>query len=179
MKWKSFDINGPILFQPQAIEDPRGKFVELYNSGKTSDAQIPEFVQENLSVSHENVFRGFHWQTPPMAQGKLVTCLTGAILDFAIDIRRSSPHFGKVTNVKLESRDFESLWLPPGFAHGFLAIEDGTTVLYRVTNFWSKEHEAGICPYEFQELVPAEAIVSAKDLLAPKLDEVQSEKLFP
>ena len=126
------------------FHDERGFFTETYKEAEYLEAGIPKFVQDNLSESSKGVIRGLHWQSSPFGQGKLVSCLSGAILDVAIDIRKGSSTFGQHVSVELKSNEQISLWVPEGFAHGFQALEDYTRVHYKVTNYWNKESEKGL-----------------------------------
>lgn len=181
LKVEKFDVFGeisPVLINPDKHEDERGFFLELFNSEKMQQLGLPEFVQDNMSVSRKNVFRGLHWQKPPMGQGKLVTCLSGAIQDFAVDVRKSSPSFGEVASVILDSNGLSSFWVPEGFAHGFLALEDNTTVLYKVSSFWSKDHEVQMSAHGLDVSVPPEGIMSEKDKESPSLNEMDKKDFF-
>ena len=155
--------------------DERGFFTETYKEAEYLEAGIPKFVQDNLSESSKGVIRGLHWQTSPFGQGKLVTCLSGSILDVAVDIRKESKTYGKHVAVELRSSEQIALWVPEGFAHGFQALEDGTRVLYKVTNYWNKEAERSIncddpeIKISWQSINP---IISQKDLQAPYLSQI-------
>jgi dTDP-4-dehydrorhamnose 3,5-epimerase len=102
------------------------------------------FVQDNESKSQKNVLRGLHFQKPPFAQGKLVRVIRGAVLDVAVDIRKSSPTFGKWASIELTQDNKWMYWVPPGFAHGFVTLEDNTTFFYKCTNMYNKESEGSI-----------------------------------
>lgn len=145
MPFKSFrrlGIPDVILVEPVVFPDERGFFAELYKRTPFLSEGIPyDFVQVNLSKSRRGVVRGLHYQLRPMEQGKLVTVLRGRILDVAVDIRRGSPWYGRYVAVELAANEPRLLWVPPGFAHGFQALEDGTLVLYLVTKEYSPEHE--------------------------------------
>jgi dTDP-4-dehydrorhamnose 3,5-epimerase len=130
-----------VLIEHRRFEDPRGAFYESWNERAFSAAGIAaRFVQENVSVSAALVLRGLHYQIPH-AQGKLVRVLAGEIFDVVVDLRRSSPAFGRSLAVSLDAMHAQSLWVPPGFAHGFLALAPDTRVQYKVTDFWSRESE--------------------------------------
>jgi len=130
------------------FHDERGFFTETYKEAEYLEAGIPRFVQDNLSESSKGVIRGLHWQTSPFGQGKLVSCLSGSILDVAVDIRKESATFGKHIAVELNSNEQISLWVPEGFAHGFQALEDRTKVFYKVSNYWHKESEQSLNPLD-------------------------------
>ena len=131
-----------LIFQPKIFEDDRGYFFESYNKKIFSKNGIDiEFVQDNQSLSQKGVLRGLHFQNPPFAQGKLVTVLKGAVLDVAVDIRKASLAYGQYYSIELNEKNKTMLWIPPGFAHGFLTLEDNTVFSYKCTNFYSKTDE--------------------------------------
>lgn len=135
---------GLILIETESFSDARGSFSELYKVSEFNNQGITDsFVQESLSRSKKGVLRGLHFQMKPAAQGKLVTALEGKIFDVAVDIRKNSPTLGKWYSVELSKDNNRSLWIPEGFAHGFLALED-SCVLYKLTKEYSKEAERGI-----------------------------------
>lgn len=125
-------------------QDVRGFFCETYRTSDFQQNGIPPFVQENHSKSDRGTIRGLHFQTAPHAQGKLVRCVRGSILDVAVDLRPNSKTFGQHYSKRLVDYDFEYLWIPAGFAHGFLALEDKTEIQYKTTAYYSKEHERSI-----------------------------------
>jgi dTDP-4-dehydrorhamnose 3,5-epimerase len=135
MQVEAFPIEGPKLIRLKRIEDARGFFSEIYN--KSLFRQFigdVDFVQDNFSLSKiKGVIRGLHFQSPPFAQGKLVRATRGAIFDVAVDIRRSAPTFGEFISVILCADNCSQLWVPPGFAHGFCALEPNSEVAYKVT----------------------------------------------
>ncbi|HTD11322.1 MAG TPA: dTDP-4-dehydrorhamnose 3,5-epimerase [Steroidobacteraceae bacterium] len=134
-------LPGLVLIEHRRFEDPRGAFFESWNERAFAAAGIAaRFVQENVSVSAALVLRGLHYQIPH-AQGKLVRVLAGEIFDVVVDLRRASPAFGRSLAVSLDATHAQSLWVPPGFAHGFLALAPDTRVQYKVTDFWSRESE--------------------------------------
>jgi dTDP-4-dehydrorhamnose 3,5-epimerase len=136
------------IIRATRFNDERGFFTETYKEAEYLEAGIPRFVQDNLSESSKGIIRGLHWQTSPFAQGKLVSCLSGSILDVAVDIRTESATFGQHVSVELNSNEQISLWIPEGFAHGFQAQENSTRVHYKVTNYWSKDSEQGLNPLD-------------------------------
>ena len=155
--------------------DERGFFTESYKEAEYLDAGLPKFVQDNLSLSSKGVIRGLHWQEAPFAQGKLVTCVSGKILDIAVDIRKSSKTYGQHIAVELDSTEPQSLWVPEGFAHGFQDLEDETRVSYKVNNYWDKASERSLNygdPALDINWYPIANIVSEKDRDAPHLDEL-------
>ena len=140
------EIDGLALIKPPVFKDDRGVFFESFNHNKFSGL-FPQtnFVQDNLSISHKNVLRGLHFQLPPFDQGKLVQVLKGSVLDVAVDLRRKSSTFGKHFQVVLTDINRLQFWIPPGFAHGFLSLEENTIFSYKCTNNYSPEHEETIC----------------------------------
>jgi len=130
-----------LLIEPQVFEDNRGFFLETYHAAKFAEAGIPHtFVQDNLSGSHKGVLRGLHYQIKHV-QGKLVRVMAGEIFDVAVDLRRSSPTFGKWLGTQLSAEAKTQLWVPPGFAHGFYVLSDWAEVIYKVSDFYSPEGE--------------------------------------
>jgi dTDP-4-dehydrorhamnose 3,5-epimerase len=145
MQFTHLEPEGLVLIQPRIFQDERGYFYESYSADKFKEAGIPdEFVQDNQSLSAKNVLRGLHYQHPSFAQGKLVRVLQGAVIDVAVDIRKNSPTYGKHIMVELSAENKLMLWIPPGFAHGFLSLEDQTIFLYKCTSTYHKESESGI-----------------------------------
>jgi dTDP-4-dehydrorhamnose 3,5-epimerase len=130
------------------FHDERGFFTETYKEVEYLEAGIPGFVQDNLSESSKGVIRGLHWQEAPFAQGKLVSCLRGSILDVAVDIRRDSETYGEHFAIELNDTNQTSLWIPAGFAHGFQSLQDKTLVHYKVTNYWNSDAERSINPLD-------------------------------
>jgi dTDP-4-dehydrorhamnose 3,5-epimerase len=163
------------IIRGNRFQDERGFFTETYKESEYLEIGLPKFVQDNLSESSKGVIRGLHWQESPHGQGKLVSCLTGSILDIAVDIRRDSSTFGKHVAIELNSKEQIALWVPEGFAHGFQALENGTRVHYKVTNYWNKECEKSLnCLDRSLNIswkdIPS--IVSEKDQIAPDLSEL-------
>jgi len=134
-----------LIIKPQIFSDERGYFFEAYHRERFSKAGIPvDFVQDNESKSQKNVLRGLHLQRPPFAQGKLIRVVQGAVLDIAVDVRTKSPHFGKWVSTMLSGENKWMFWIPPGFAHGFLTLEEGTVFSYKCTQFYNKNSEMAI-----------------------------------
>ncbi|MFZ5933405.1 dTDP-4-dehydrorhamnose 3,5-epimerase [Pseudomonas sp. HS6-2] len=131
------------LFTPKVFGDERGFFYESFNANIFSEVtgQRPEFVQDNHSRSVKGVLRGLHYQMPPHAQGKLVRVIQGEVFDVAVDIRRSSPTFGKWVGAILSAENKSQMWIPPGFAHGFVTLSDTAEFLYKTTDFYSPRSE--------------------------------------
>lgn len=146
MKVTSLTIPDVLLIEPQVFSDDRGFFFESFNQNKFEEAvgRKINFVQDNHSKSVKGVLRGLHYQLPPKAQGKLVRVIQGEVFDVAVDIRKSSPTFGKWVGVALSGDNKKQLWIPEGFAHGFLTLSDTAEFLYKTTDFYSQMHERGI-----------------------------------
>ncbi len=134
-------LPGVCIFEPREFRDSRGFFMETWNSRTLASlgVELP-FVQDNHSHSAQGVLRGLHYQLV-QAQGKLLRVVAGAAYDVAVDIRRSSPNFGRWVGVELSAENRRELWVPPGFAHGFLSLTDGTDFLYKCTDYYAPEHE--------------------------------------
>jgi dTDP-4-dehydrorhamnose 3,5-epimerase len=134
-------LPGAVLIEPTVYADTRGAFFEAWNERALAAAGIEaRFVQENVSISKRHVLRGLHYQVSQV-QGKLIRVLAGVVFDVVVDLRRSSSGFGRSLSVNLDAREPRSLWVPPGFAHGFLALDDNTQVQYHVTDFWVPQAE--------------------------------------
>jgi len=134
-------LPGALLIEPTVYTDARGGFFEAWNERAFASAGLElRFVQENVSISKRHVLRGLHYQVNHV-QGKLVRVLAGAVFDAIVDLRRSSPAFGRTLTMKLDAREPRTLWVPPGLAHGFLVLEDDTNVQYKVTDFWAPQAE--------------------------------------
>lgn len=174
-------LPGLSLTTPRRFVDDRGSFTETYNKARFADetGYSGEFVQDNLSSSALGVVRGLHYQIEPRPQGKLVRVVKGAVFDVALDIRRSSPTFGEWFSVELSAEEGNRLWIPPGFAHGFLALTDGAEVLYKTTEFYSPTHERVIrwddpttaIAWPFEAV--GEVLVSERDAEAPLLSDAE------
>ncbi len=138
----STPIKDLLILQPKVFEDDRGYFYESYSKTIFQKAGIDfDFVQDNQSLSQKNVLRGLHFQNPPYSQGKLVRAIKGSILDVALDIRKNSATYGQHFDIVLNETNKTMLWIPPGFAHGFLTLEDDTIFSYKCTNVYSKASE--------------------------------------
>lgn len=142
MKFIKTEIEGLIIIEPRIFEDDRGYFFESYNYNEFSKNGIDKvFVQDNQSSSQKDVLRGLHFQNPPFAQAKLVTVIKGAVLDVTVDIRKNSPTYGENVSIKLSEQNKKMLYIPEGFAHGFLTLEDNTIFSYKCSNFYNKASE--------------------------------------
>ncbi len=137
-------LPGLKLFTPRVFGDERGFFMESWNARTFSEIGLDvQFVQDNHSRSARGVLRGLHYQIR-QPQGKLVRVSAGAAFDVAVDLRRSSQHFGQSFTCELSAGNKQMLWIPPGFAHGFLSLEDGTELLYKCTDYYAAEHERSV-----------------------------------
>ncbi|HAS9356466.1 TPA: dTDP-4-dehydrorhamnose 3,5-epimerase, partial [Salmonella enterica subsp. enterica serovar Veneziana] len=140
------EIPEVLIFEPKVFSDGRGFFMESFNQKVFEEAvgRKIEFVQDNHSKSTKGVLRGLHYQVEPYAQGKLVRCIAGEVFDVAVDIRKDSETFGKWVGVNISSENKRQLWIPEGFAHGFLVLSDSADFLYKTSNYYSPIHERGI-----------------------------------
>lgn len=178
MKTLQTKLDGVLILEPTVFGDNRGFFMESYNSKKFEDLGINyPFVQDNHSLSVETgVLRGLHYQLNPKAQTKLVRVVSGAIYDVAVDIRKDSPSFGQWVGVILSSANKRQLLVPKGFAHGFCTLVPNTEVLYKVDEFYSKEHDRGIAwndPSLNIDWPTTSPILSEKDTKHPFLKEAE------
>lgn len=146
MSASSDPLPGLLVLHPRVFEDERGFFFESYNDERFADATglSPQFLQDNHSRSAKHVLRGLHYQVAPVAQAKLVRCTRGAVWDVAVDIRRSAPTFGRWYGLELSEDNKLQLWIPEGFAHGFIALTDNAEVLYKTTAYYSTECDRSI-----------------------------------
>ena len=169
-------MEGLEVLQPKLFEDERGHFLERWNQRRFGDLVGTDvrFVQDNQSRSRRGVLRGLHYQVNPSAQGKLVSCITGGVFDVAVDIRRSSSTFGAWFGIELTAENHRQLWIPVGFAHGFLTLTEGAELLYKTTDYYDPAAERSIL-WDDPEIgidwpVGGEPpLVSAKDALAQPL----------
>ena len=164
------------IIEPVVFGDDRGFFMESWNASDFEyQVASVKFVQDNHSRSKKGVVRGLHFQLPPHAQAKLVRCLVGKIFDVAVDIRRSSPNFGKWVAVELSAENKRQLWIPEGFAHGFVALTDFAEVFYKTNDFWHKECEGSVKwndpTISIHWPIDIEPCLSEKDAVTPLLAE--------
>lgn len=169
-------LSGIVVYQPNIFHDERGYFFESFNE-KLFHELIDEkvnFVQDNQSLSHKNVLRGLHFQIPPFSQGKLVRVLRGAVLDIAVDIRKNSDTYGQYFSCELNDENNHMMYIPSGFAHGFLSLADHTLFSYKCTNYYHKESERTIAWNDNTINIDwniKNPIVSAKDMDATALKD--------
>ncbi len=144
MKITKTAIDGLLIFTPRKFEDDRGYFFESFNQSIFDEVteNAYTFVQDNQSFSKKGVLRGLHFQNPPHAQGKLVRVIKGAVLDVAVDIRKNSETYGKYVSVELSEENNKQFWIPPGFAHGFVALKEDTIFSYKCTDYYAPKSEA-------------------------------------
>ncbi len=177
MKFLKTAIPGVILIEPDIFKDERGFFFESYHKEIFSKNGIRvEFVQDNHSASAKGVLRGLHYQTAPKTQSKLVRAVRGEVFDVVVDIRKGSNTYGKHVSHILSQDNQRMLFIPEGFAHGFLTLKNGTEFLYKVSDFYSPAHERGILWNDPALSIPwpkldVEVIVSEKDRKHPTLKE--------
>jgi dTDP-4-dehydrorhamnose 3,5-epimerase len=180
MKITDTQIPDVKILEPAVYEDERGFFMESFNQKIFEEAigYKVNFVQDNHSKSSKGVLRGLHYQLPPFAQGKLVRVTQGEVFDVAVDIRKSSPSFGHWVGVNLSEGNKKQLWIPEGFAHGFLALSETTEFLYKATNYYNNESERNIiwCDEEIKINWPANTspIISEKDAIGKILSEAST-----
>jgi dTDP-4-dehydrorhamnose 3,5-epimerase len=165
-----------LVIEPKVFGDERGFFMESFNQRAFNEAVGYEvnFVQDNHSRSTQGVLRGLHYQLPPHAQGKLVRVTSGAVFDVAVDMRRSSPNFGKWVGEELSATNYKQLWIPPGFAHGFLVLSESADFLYKTTDYYAPKAEACVrwddptlsIRWPNLDMAPQ---LSNKDAIAPEL----------
>ncbi|WP_353614665.1 dTDP-4-dehydrorhamnose 3,5-epimerase [Mangrovibacter phragmitis] len=161
------DIPDVLIFEPKVFGDDRGFFFESFSQRVFDEAvgRKVEFVQDNHSKSSKGVLRGLHYQRDPFAQGKLVRCVVGEVFDVAVDIRKSSPNFGQWVGVHLSEQNKRQLWIPEGFAHGFLVLSETAEFLYKATNYYAPQSEGSII-WNDPELEIEWPITGAPDLSA-------------
>lgn len=175
-------LTGVVVIEPKVFEDARGFFMETHQQQRYREAGIDRvFVQDNISFSKRRTLRGLHYQLPK-AQAKLVQVITGEIFDVAVDIRKSSPTFGKWTGVCLSADNHRQIFIPEGFAHGFCVLSDTSHVLYKCTAFYSPRDEKGILwsdPRIGIEWPIKSAVLSEKDRVYPLLSDLTPQEVFP
>jgi dTDP-4-dehydrorhamnose 3,5-epimerase len=185
MRFEAQNIPEIILVEPTIFGDSRGYFSETFRS-ELFELHVGSwlFVQDNQSLSAEvGTVRGLHYQLNPRAQGKLVRCIAGAILDVAVDIRTGSPTYGQHVKAELTAENGHQLWVPPGFAHGFCTLEPNSIISYKVTDYYSPEHDRGLLWNDpalgIEWPVDAQAaVLSAKDKVQPRLADLAAAFVY-
>lgn len=172
-------LKGAFIIKPNIFGDHRGYFFESFNENKFSElvGNKVEFVQDNESLSGPNILRGLHFQAPPFEQGKLVRVVTGSVLDVFVDIRKDSETYGQHHVVKLSAENKLMAWIPPGFAHGFVSLEEETRFLYKCTNVYNKESEGSVLWKDPQLNINwycKTPILSDKDKISPLFKDFKS-----
>jgi dTDP-4-dehydrorhamnose 3,5-epimerase len=179
MQFRDFAMDGLLEILPRKIEDERGYFSEVFRLNVFAERAGPTaFVQENQSLSlHPGTIRGIHFQSHPAAQGKLVRCLSGRLLDVAVDLRRRSPTFGRHVSVVLSPEENNQLWIPVGFGHAFCTLEPNSVISYRVTSYYSPECDKGVAwddpeiAIDWPDVADPDTL-SAKDRKQPSLADL-------
>lgn len=178
--FEKLKLEGLILIKPKIFEDERGFFMESYKKSEFIQNGIDvDFVQDNYSKSQYGVLRGLHFQKPPFEQAKLVRCIEGKIFDVAVDLRKNSKTFKKYLKIELSQENKHMLYIPQGFAHGFVVVSKSAQILYKTNNEYNKESERGII-YNDKELnidwgINFEPILSKKDINLPQLNKILGE----
>ena len=186
-------LDGPLLFTPQVFGDERGFFYESWNERRfrsdlraagmpAGEVEAIQFRQDNHSRSSRGVLRGLHFQLPPEPQGKLVRCSVGAIFDVAVDLRRHSPSYGHWVGARLSAENHQQLWVPVGFAHGFLTLSALAEVQYKASGFWNSACERSLrwddpalqIDWPFDQAGVKAPLLSTKDSEAPFLTELSA-----
>jgi dTDP-4-dehydrorhamnose 3,5-epimerase len=179
MEFRSFPIDGPLEILPKKLGDDRGYFSEIFRADRFAEhAGRVEFVQANQSLSLKTgTIRGIHFQSHPFAQGKLVRCVQGSVLDVAVDLRRDSLSYGRWVAVTLSADDINHLWIPAGFGHAFCTLEPSSVIGYSVTNYYSAENDLGVAwddpdiAIEWPDVADPETL-SPKDRIQPALADL-------
>lgn len=170
-------IPGILILSPKVFYDERGYFMESYNTKDFDQIQKVDFVQDNESMSGKNVLRGLHFQVPPYAQDKLVRVVQGRVMDVAVDLRKNSPYYGKYFSLTLSAENKKQLFIPKGFAHGFVSLEEQTILAYKCSNFYHSESDATILWSDKDLNINwnvAEPIISEKDAQGMKFGAFKS-----
>ena len=186
-------LNGPLLITPQVFSDERGFFYESWNEHRfrkdlitagmpATEVEAIKFRQDNHSRSSRGVLRGLHFQLPPEPQGKLVRCSVGAIFDGAVDLRQGSCSYGQWVGAELSAENKKQLWVPVGFAHGFLTLSERAEVQYKASGFWNRECERSLrwddptvnISWPLKQTAIQEPLLAAKDKAAPLLVDLEA-----
>ncbi|MEY2880169.1 MAG: hypothetical protein RLZZ15_2549 [Verrucomicrobiota bacterium] len=175
------ELAGPLLIEPKVFGDARGFFMESWNEARFNAGlgYDVHFVQDNHSRSSRGVLRGLHYQLDPQPQGKLVRCTSGAVFDVAVDLRRSSPNFGRWVGYELTAENHRQMWIPPGFAHGFVVLSETADFLYKTSGRYAPECEGAVrwddpaigIQWPLDGITPQ---LSAKDVAAPLLADAKA-----
>ncbi|MEM6428296.1 MAG: dTDP-4-dehydrorhamnose 3,5-epimerase [Deinococcota bacterium] len=176
-----------ILVDVKAFGDARGFFMESYKQSAFDEIILEQFVQDNHSRSAKGVLRGLHFQNPPFAQGKLVRVVRGRILDVAVDIRKGSPNYGKWVSAELSEENRQMLYVPTGFAHGFLTLSDIADVMYKTTAEYAPDCDSGFAwddpavgvDWQLEQLEGVSPQLSGKDDVLPPLAEAKNDFVYP
>ena len=172
-------IEGLLIIKPNIFRDNRGSFFESWSKEAYQNIGLDmDFVQDNQSLSQKGVLRGLHFQNPPYAQGKLVRVIKGLVIDVAVDIRQNSPTYGKHFAVELSEENKTIFWIPPGFAHGFIALEDDTIFAYKCTEVYNKESEGALVWNDIDLNIDwgvETPLISDKDLVAGSFKDFKSQ----
>jgi dTDP-4-dehydrorhamnose 3,5-epimerase len=179
MKKIKTHIEDLVLIEPNVLEDSRGYFFESFNKQKFHDLGITaDFLQDNQSLSQKGVLRGLHFQSPPYSQAKLVRAIHGSILDVAVDIRKDSKTYGEYSSHILSAQNKKMFYIPDGFAHGFLTLENNTIVQYKCSALYNKDAEGGIAwndpTINIQWGTRDAPVISHKDTIHPSLEDLQA-----
>lgn len=174
------EIPGVVIVEPRVFSDSRGYFFEAFSAREFREQVAPvDFVQDNVSLSAFGVIRGLHFQRPPFAQAKLVSCLSGRVIDVGVDLRKSSPTFGRHVAVELSADNHRQLFLPRGIAHGFAVLSESALFHYKCDNYYAPAAEAGISILDSSldidwQIDPASAVLSEKDMKNPLFSDFDS-----
>ena len=172
-------LEGLLVIKPKIFGDDRGYFFETWSKKSFTEVGLDlDFAQDNQSLSSKGVLRGLHFQNPPYAQGKLVRVIKGAVLDVALDIRKNSPTYGQYFSIELSEENKTIVWIPPGFAHGFLTLKDNTIFSYKCTGVYNKESEGALLWNDKDLNINWEInnpLVSEKDLVAGNFKDFASK----
>ena len=177
-------INGPLIIKPNIFFDDRGYFFESWNQSEFNQiiSKQVNFVQDNHSQSKFGVLRGLHYQLKPKAQAKLVRCTKGEIFDVLVDLRKGSDTYGEWSSIVLNEKNKLQFWIPEGFAHGFISLEDFTEVQYKTNEYWDRESERSLSWNDKDINInwplsrrneTSKIIINQKDLIAPTLKEIE------
>ncbi|CAN7614837.1 dTDP-4-dehydrorhamnose 3,5-epimerase [Pararhizobium sp. LjRoot235] len=185
MHFDNLTLPEVVLITPKKFGDNRGYFSETFRADLFEEKiGAFQFVQDNQSLSTEaGTVRGLHFQLQPRAQGKLVRCIAGAIQDVAVDIRKGSPTYGRYVKAELSADNGCQLWVPPGFAHGFCTLEPNSILYYKVTDYYSPEHDRGLLWNDPEigiqwPVMPERAVLSARDEVQPRLADLETNFIY-